>query len=84
MILGSVREPLRPRSRRRPRPRLRSHMMEYWSVGVLRQARIHPATAGLVMLKSGRQCPRHLVRIHWVNPSLPPFRGGLFLYRTWG
>jgi hypothetical protein len=35
---------LRTRPRRRPRPRIRPRgVMEYWSVGVLRQVRITPA-----------------------------------------
>jgi hypothetical protein len=36
---------LRTRPRRRPRPRIRPRgVMECWSVGVLRQVRIAPAT----------------------------------------
>ena len=43
-VCGATREALRSRPRRRPRPRIRPRgVMEYWSVGVLRQVRIAPA-----------------------------------------
>jgi hypothetical protein len=39
---------LRTRPRRRPRPRIRPRgVMEYWSVGVLRQVRIAPRGRGV-------------------------------------
>jgi hypothetical protein len=47
---GTARKALRPRRRRRPRPRPRIRprgVMEYWSVGVLRQFGIAPRVRGV-------------------------------------
>ena len=45
---GATREALRSRPRRRPRPRIRPRgVMEYWSVGVLRQFGIAPRVRGV-------------------------------------
>jgi len=46
--VGRPREALRSRPRRRPRPRIRPRgVMEYWSVGVLRQFGIAPRVRGV-------------------------------------
>ena len=45
---GATREALRSRPRRRPRPRIRPRgVMEFWSVGVLRQFGIAPSVTGV-------------------------------------
>jgi hypothetical protein len=45
---SATRESLRSRPRRRPRPRIRPRgVMEYWSVGVLRQLGIAPRVRGV-------------------------------------
>jgi hypothetical protein len=45
---GATHKALRTRPRRRPRPRIWPRgMMEYWSVGVLRQVRIAPRVRGV-------------------------------------
>jgi hypothetical protein len=47
-LSGASREALRSRPRRRPRPRIRPRgVMEYWSVGVLRQWGIAPRVRGV-------------------------------------
>jgi hypothetical protein len=80
---------LRSRPRRRPRIRPRG-VMECWSVGVLEycaKSELHPASAGLGMLK-GRKIFSSAV--HLVNastpdaPVLPPLQGGAFMNRHLG
>jgi hypothetical protein len=47
-LSGATREALRSRPRRRPRPRIRPRgVMEFWSVGVLRQFGIAPRMRGV-------------------------------------
>jgi hypothetical protein len=48
ILFGRPREALRSRPRRRPRPRIRPRgVMEFWSVGVLRQFGIAPRVRGV-------------------------------------
>jgi hypothetical protein len=63
----AAREALRSRPRRRPRPRIRPRgVMEYWSVGVLRQFGIAPRVRGV-----GSAFRAHL--LSYPNPGLKPW-----------
>jgi hypothetical protein len=63
---GATREALRSRPRRRRRPRiLPSGVMEYWSIGVLRQSGIAPRVRGV-----GSAFRARLIT---TNPGLKPW-----------
>jgi hypothetical protein len=64
---GATREALRSRPRRRPRPRIRPRgVMEYWSVGVLRQLGIAPRDREV-------GATFRALRFSTVNPGLKPW-----------
>jgi hypothetical protein len=68
---GATREALRSRPRRRPRPRIRPRgVMEYWSVGVLRQFGIAPRVRGVGTAFRAR-------RWETPNPGLKPWAESL-------
>jgi hypothetical protein len=67
LCFGATREALRSRPRRRPRPRIRPRgVMEYWSVGVLRQLGIAPRLRGVGSAFRADLCDTS-------NPGLKPW-----------
>ena len=84
---GAAREALRSRPRRRPRPRIRPRgVMEFWSVGVLRQFGIAPRMRGV---GSAFRALASLTSNPGLKPwakSLCPFRAGAWAksYRCFG
>jgi hypothetical protein len=72
---SDAREALRSRPRRRPRPRIRPRgVMEYWSVGVLRQLGIAPRVRGVGnAFRAYLAC--ELPRAQALGYGLEPLRG---------
>jgi hypothetical protein len=72
----ATREALRSRPRRRPRPRIRPRgVLEYWSVGVLRQFGIAPRVRGV-----GSAFRAHSIQT--ANPGLKPWAESLSPFGT--